>query len=1450
MPDLPERSALGSPGSAALDITTTPGEPPPPGNDPLRLIRPHLLSITLVTMLVLALGLRLFGVNWDQGGLFHPDERAILMNVYDLGAPGPQDLKSLFDAQASPWNPGWFNYGSLPLYLLKSFQILSSPFKEFDLFDLRIPGRVMSALADTAVVGLVFTLGRRWYGTRVGLLAGTLATLAVIGIQLSHFYAVDTLLTLFVVAAVLFMARLAYTGRYRDAAGAGLFAGLAFATKVSALALGAPLIVAFLIFAFSAPGDALAPAERSALSLARRGRALRGLSLAAGVGLLAVIITQPYMFLDFRTFLAHTLEQSQMVRRAIDYPYTRQYIDTPRILYQAWQIGTWGLGPVLGALAWAGVAWAAVRAWRQQRKAELVILAWIVPYLALTLWFNVKFMRYMLPAVPFMLLFGSQMLWQGIDRLITLLPRYRKWVALAALAAVLVPTAHYALSYVTIYSRDHPAVRAAAFLDADAAPAPLILKEHWEEGLPGLGRFRVQELELYNPDFGQKFERIARQLAVGDYLILYSNRLYGTLSRLPDQYPNSVSYYRALFAGQLGYEVVFSAESLPGLLGINYVDDYFGRGGLGPPVGYVDDRPGIGVSFGWADESFTVYDHPRTLVFKNVGHLSETEILDLIGSASPRASGPGLVLTAEEAATQQSGGTWRSIFQLTGDANRYSWIVWLLAVQLIGLAATPLALRVFSTLPGRGYLLAKPLGLLLVALVAWLLASSGLIGFSRLSILLALLLLAAVSTLIAWRSASELRRLLRAHWRSLVALETLFLVAWVAFLLIRVANPDLWHPYRGGEKPMDFAYLNAVTRSTLMPPYDPWFGGGFLNYYYFGQFIVASLIRLTGIAPTVAYNLAVPTLFALTVGGAFTIVYALAESTRRGSGRAGRVAGPVLAGIGAALFVGVIGNIDGAVQVYEGARRALAGGEFGGFDYWRSSRMMAPGSPGNEITEFPFFTFLFADLHAHLIAIPFTLLTAGLALAVFLNAWRKPEARLWGWAALGLLGLSAGALRVINAWDFPGYLLLAALAAGGGEILAGRDHPWRALRMAFVKVLFVAAIGYLAFLPFHARFELFNNGIEASKTQTPLWRYLAIHAPFIAVFLSYLVWQGRILIGQALRSAGIRPEFAALYVAIPASLFVTVAIFGYATVVVAIALILLAGAVAYLQYRADSPAARHTVAVLALVAIAFAIGAGVDLVTVKNDIGRMNTVFKFYLQAWVLMALVSAYLLWRMADAGLFSLKGLKPARGLWIVGLAILFLSTLVYPVLGTGARVADRFNREPKGIDGMAYMQWSTYSEQRGTFELSKDIEGIRWLQRNVDGSPVILEGITELYRWGNRISVYTGLPAVVGWDWHQRQQRVEYDWAVTQRRQDVNTIYSTSEPSAALGLLRKYNVRYIYVGDLERQYYPSTGIEKFERMSSQGVVLVYPGQHVTIYRFDDLSTAESLPASAGGS
>jgi uncharacterized membrane protein len=197
-----------------------------------------------------------------------------------------------------------------------------------------------------------------------------------------------------------------------------------------------------------------------------------------------------------------------------------------------------------------------------------------------------------------------------------------------------------------------------------------------------------------------------------------------------------------------------------------------------------------------------------------------------------------------------------------------------------------------------------------------------------------------------------------------------------------------------------------------------------------------------------------------------------------------------------------------------------------------------------------------------------------------------------------------------------------------------------------------------------------------------------------------------------------------------------------------------------------------------------------------------------------------------------------------------VLVVGVLIYPVLGTQVRLRDRFEMPVDatgttvftggtGLDGMAYMDGAVQFErgldgQLTPVYLQHDQRAIEWLQRNVEGSPVIVEGLTDLYHWGNRVSIYTGLPAVVGWDWHQRQQRVNYAWAVTQRRQEVDTFYRTPSVLEAQEFLDRFNVEYVYVGELERLTYPPDGLEKFDQMSALGLTPAYTDGPVTIYRY----------------
>ena len=239
----------------------------------------------------------------------------------------------------------------------------------------------------------------------------------------------------------------------------------------------------------------------------------------------------------------------------------------------------------------------------------------------------------------------------------------------------------------------------------------------------------------------------------------------------------------------------------------------------------------------------------------------------------------------------------------------------------------------------------------------------------------------------------------------------------------------------------------------------------------------------------------------------------------------------------------------------------------------------------------------------------------------------------------------------------------------------------------------------------------------------------------------------------------------------------------------------------------------------------------------QDDIGRMNTQFKNYLAVWTLLAMASSFLLWRLASRASLSLRGLKSLlrwRTLWAGAALFLIACSLLYPVLGTWHRIGDRFSTEDRTLDGAAYMEKAVHWDQDQLLVLDWDYQAIQELQDRIQGSPVILEAWTPQYRWGGRYSIYTGLPAVVGWGWHQEQQRMEYRATVTQRVSHVDEIYTTTSNRRALELMEHYEVEYIIVGQLEEVYYPAAGLEKFARFEEEGLTEVwYENPGVKVYR-----------------
>ena len=659
---------------------------------------------TLIVILLVAAALRLTGLDWDEFQHHHPDERyiawvATTIDFPALGSLGWADLEPT-TATFNPfrWPPDAasegivvfqderrdFAYGHVPLYL----GVLATRLAErigpglvpllpagwsltadvlngagrIEFHHLTAVGRALTALFDVGTVLLTFLLGRRLYGVTVGLLAAALLALTVLHVQLAHFFTSDPYLTFFVVAALgaLVAAHGAADARRRLwLLMAAALVGLAVGSKFTAVLLLLPLLWAIW-----------------AVGQSRRwwAEALVALAVAA----LVFALTNPFALLDNtcpapaeavrfgplflpegvarNCYLQNVTEQNAMARGAADLGFTRQYEGTLPYLYFIEMQVRWGMGPLLGVVAFAGLGWAlwgagrrAILQNRSLSRAEgaprlrrlgdnpvIIVLLWVVPYFLITGSFAVKYMRYMQPIVPLLVIFGAALLVALARRLAA-----RQRAAAVAPALVLAFTALYAVAFAGIYNQEHPWNTASRWVYANVPPRTTLLSEQWDDYLPatmvvdGVLRRREEfpntELTwLSRPDAADDEAKLLANLellAAADFVTVLSNRVYGVVPRLSGRFPLSSQYHQLLFDGQLGYEPVWVGGRAPRLFGVTLWPDTFGWPELTPPAAVMEYLGrGPTLSFGRVDESFVVYDQPLTVIFRNTGKLTAEEM--------------------------------------------------------------------------------------------------------------------------------------------------------------------------------------------------------------------------------------------------------------------------------------------------------------------------------------------------------------------------------------------------------------------------------------------------------------------------------------------------------------------------------------------------------------------------------------------------------------------------------------------------------------------------------------------------------------------------------------------------------------------------------------------------------------------------------------------------------
>lgn len=686
---------------------------------------------------------------------------------------------------------------------------------------------------------------------------------------------------------------------------------------------------------------------------------------------------------------------------------------------------------------------------------------------------------------------------------------------------------------------------------------------------------------------------------------------------------------------------------------------------------------------------------------------------------------------------------------------------WWIVLEIIGLAALPLALYTGRNLKDNGYSISKPLGLVLLTYTVWMLTNLG-FKYSTLLVLISLAFIGLMSLVTVLKNGiPDIQK----HY--IIKFEILFALGFLVFSVIRAYSPDIY--WIGGEKFMDMTFINSFLRTEEFPPLDPWMSGNVIPYYYFGYLIVSALIKITGVFPSVAFNLSTASFFALSLTTAFGIGYNL---TGKSTG-----------GLLTAFFVNIAGNFSSLFQLID----VIIKDDILSFNYWTSSRVI-PGT----INEFPYFSFLQGDVHAHMISITFQLFVLLLLIIVLVSGIDT--------VIIFILGLSIGFLYPLNTWDYPVYLFLAVTVIGIHFLISGKFSS--GIRKNIKKPVSVTGslvfVSYLLYLPYHLSYTLDRTISFVPSGRTELIYYAGVFGLLLIFIFSFVL--------ERTRKLEFKPGGVILFL-ILISIFSVVLDFQLLILLVP----LLVLSIMAIMKEND----KNIVYVLVLIITGILLSLFCELFYIQDALGsgnpdliRLNTVFKLYMQNWILWGVSAGFIVFTFRDS--FEHKKV------FGVAAVILILVASIYPVFGTLGK-SWGFRGDPD-LNGEEYVKKEHHQEYMA----------VLWF-RNITGRPVVLQAGGELYKWNTHIPAFTGLPTVIGWAGHELNWRFPHREDVDTRWSDVNQIYSSSDPWEVNALLKKYNVSYIYYGyaEYERFGVPvlfDTHPEQFEIAFQYGDVVVY--------------------------
>lgn len=712
-----------------------------------------------------------------------------------------------------------------------------------------------------------------------------------------------------------------------------------------------------------------------------------------------------------------------------------------------------------------------------------------------------------------------------------------------------------------------------------------------------------------------------------------------------------------------------------------------------------------------------------------------------------------------------------AVFLLQDDT--WTFLTWWLMALLMGMIAMPVSGQLFRSFEDKGWLFSKVLAIAVTGFLTWFLVAGKVLKFTNASCVGVSVICGVGCIILLYRQTQkEIECYPTGKMKLIIREELLFLLVFLLWTYLVGFRPQAY----GTEKFMDYGFMQAMMRSDVLPAKDIWYSQGTINYYYGGQYFAVFLTRLTGSRVEVTYNLMRTFVAAMAFVLPFSLIRQMLGDRIKTKNTGRNKYFPTVAGVTAGVAVSIAGN--GYFIVYRCLLPLInkLRGITTEVSYWFPNATRYIGyRPVNEndktISEFPSYSFILGDLHAHVVNVMFVLLVIGLLYAWMKETLRKDRRELtermkaeqgdtseqlrsdvsWKKHLLSphliLVSILLGMFQWSNYWDFVIYFVVTGAVVLFANIIQLKGKAVKVIKITFLQAVEVIVISYLVVLPFTIKFETMVQGVALAQYHSMLYQLAVIWGLPVMITL--------LLIITVLTEVLKKKEKTSFHrflagIAIP-DLFAVLA------GLCAIGLVFLPEVV----YVRD---------------------------IYEQGYARANTMFKLTYQAYILFGLVMGYAIYRLLlisrQKVLQILAGLGLLLLIWTVG----YFGDAVYSWLGEVWNPS-----EYQGLDAEGYLET----------DFSEDAQAIYWLKDNVEGSPVVLEANGDSYTGYERVSASTGLPTVLGWYVHEQLWRNDVE-DLNQKSADIQNIYTWNSEELVRNLLEHYDVSYIFVGSKEREKY----------------------------------------------